>query len=50
MGDVKRVAEEYVRPDEMGIVIVGDASEVLPQVESYADSVEIYDTEGSQKK
>ncbi|MGB7202653.1 MAG: pitrilysin family protein [Pyrinomonadaceae bacterium] len=50
VSDVKRVAEEYVRPDEMGIVIVGDASEVLPQVESYADAVEIFDTEGNRKK
>ena len=48
--DVKQVAEKYVRPDEMAIVIVGDASEVLPQVESYADAVEIFDTEGNLKK
>lgn len=47
--DVKRVAEEYVRPDEMAIVIVGDAKEVLPQVEAYAESVEIYDTDGKPK-
>jgi len=49
VNDVRRVAEKYVRPDEMAIVIVGDASEVMPQVESYADSVEIYDTEGNLK-
>jgi hypothetical protein len=30
----------------MAIVIVGDAEEVLPQVSSYADSVEIFDTDG----
>lgn len=47
--DVKRVAKAYVRPDEMAIVIVGDAKDVLPQVESYADAVEIYDTEGNKK-
>lgn len=47
--DVKRVARACVRPDEMAIVIVGDANEVLPQVEAYADSVEIYDTEGKKK-
>jgi zinc protease len=47
--DVKRVAEEYVRPDEMAIVIVGDAGEVLPQVESYAEAVEVYDTDGNKK-
>lgn len=49
VADVKRVAEKYVRPDEMAIVIVGDANQVLPQVESYAESVEIYDTEGRKK-
>ena len=47
--DVKRVAEEYVRPHEMAIVIVGDAKEVLPQVQAFADPVEIYDTEGKKK-
>lgn len=48
--DVKHVAEQYVRPDEMAIVIVGDAKEVLPQVEAYADSIEIYDTAGELKE
>ena len=47
--DVQRVAQAYVRPDEMAIVIVGDAAEVLPQAESYAGSVEIFDTEGNKK-
>jgi len=44
--DVQRVARERVRPDEMAIVIVGDAEEVLPQARPYADSIEIFDTEG----
>ncbi len=44
--DVLRVAKKHIRPDEMAIVIVGDAEEVLEQVRSYADSVEIFDTEG----
>lgn len=47
--DVQRVAQTYIRPDEMAIVIVGDAGEVLPQAESYAGSVEIFDTEGNRK-
>jgi zinc protease len=47
--DVSRVAREHVRPDEMAIVIVGDSSEVVPQVESYAGSLEIFDTEGNKK-
>jgi predicted Zn-dependent peptidase len=47
--EVQRVAIKHVRPDEMAIVIVGDAKEVLPQAQSYADSVEIFDTEGNLK-
>lgn len=48
--DVKRVAQAYVRPDEMAIVIVGDATEVLPQVKAYADAVDVYDTDGKLKE
>ncbi len=47
--DVQRAAQAYVRPDEMAIVIVGDAEQVLPQAKDYADTVEIYDTEGNRK-
>ena len=47
--EVQRVALKHVRPDEMAIVIVGDADEVLPQTKEYATSVEIFDTEGSKK-
>ncbi|MFT3745095.1 MAG: pitrilysin family protein [Pyrinomonadaceae bacterium] len=44
--EVQRVAVKHIRPDEMAIVIVGDAEEVLPQAREYADSIEIFDTEG----
>ncbi len=44
--DVQRVAVKHLRPAEMAIVIVGDAEEVLPQASIYAESVEIFDTEG----
>ncbi|MBP7415731.1 MAG: pitrilysin family protein [Pyrinomonadaceae bacterium] len=47
--DVQRVAVKYIRPDEMAIVIVGDAGDVLPQAKEYAATVEIFDTEGKQK-
>jgi predicted Zn-dependent peptidase len=47
--DIQRVATKYVRPDEMAIVVVGDASEVLSQAENYAPTVEIFDTEGNKK-
>jgi len=45
--DVQRVAVKHVRPDEMAIIIVGDADEVLPQAKEYASTVEILDTEGN---
>lgn len=45
--DVHRVANAHVRPSEMAIVIVGDAEEVLPQVQAYAGTLEIFDTEGN---
>jgi zinc protease len=46
--DVQRVAQKYVRPDEMAIVIVGDAKEIIPQASGYAETTEIFDTEGNQ--
>lgn len=48
--DVERVANEYVRPDEMAIVIVGDESAISGQAAEYASSVEIFDTEGNKKQ
>lgn len=45
--DVQRVAQKYVRPQEMAIVIVGDAKEIMPQASGYAEAVEIFDTEGN---
>jgi zinc protease len=47
--DVRIAAEKYVRPDEMAIVVVGDASEILDQVKPFADTVEVYDTDGNKK-
>lgn len=49
IADVRAAAEKYVRPAEMAIVIVGDSTEILDQVKPYAESVEIYDTEGNKK-
>lgn len=46
MEDVERAAKNYVMPQKIAIVIVGDAEEVLPQVESYSNEIEIFDTEG----
>ncbi len=45
--DVQRVANKYIQPDDLAIVLVGDAKDVLPQVRSYAGQVEIFSTDGN---
>ncbi|MGH9946132.1 MAG: M16 family metallopeptidase [Pyrinomonadaceae bacterium] len=47
--EVQRVANAYIHPDELAIIIVGDAKEILPQVKDYSDKIEVFDTEGKQK-
>ncbi len=47
--EIQRVANEYVRPAEMAIVIVGDAGEILPQAREWADTVEIFDKDGNER-
>ena len=44
--DVHRVAKKYVLPDDIAIVIVGDAGDILPQVRAYTGSIRVVDTEG----
>lgn len=48
--EVQRVAREHIHPDTLAIVIVGDAGEILPQVRGYASTIEIFDTEGNEKR
>lgn len=47
--DAQRVAKEHIHPDDLAIVIVGDAGEILGQAREYAGSVEIFDKDGGQK-
>jgi zinc protease len=47
--DIQRVAQEYVRPEEAVIVIVGDAAETSEQLKPYSEALELYDTEGNRK-
>lgn len=47
--DVLNAAQRIVRPDEIAIVIVGDAEAILPQAEGFAASVEVFDTDGKRK-
>lgn len=42
--EVQRVAQAYITPDKIAIVIVGDAEEVLPQASNYSGNIEIFDT------
>lgn len=44
--DVKRVANQYISPDKMAIVIVGDADEVILQARSFTENIEVYSTDG----
>jgi zinc protease len=47
--DIQRVAQAHVTPDRAAVVIVGDAAEISEQVKSYADKIEVYDTDGKPK-
>jgi len=47
--DVQRVAQQHVTPDRAAVVIVGDAAEIEDQIKDYAESIELYDTEGNRK-
>jgi zinc protease len=47
--DIQRVAQQHVQPDRAAIIIVGDAAEVKPQIQEYAEEIEVYDTEGKKK-
>ena len=46
---VQRVAQEYIRPDEAALVIVGDGKEIRRQVEPFAEAIELYNTSGKRK-
>jgi len=45
---VQRVARQYVVPDALKIVAVGDASKIKPVLEKYGP-VEVYDTQGKKR-
>lgn len=45
--DVAAAAQEYIQPEQMAIIIVGDAEDILPQAKEYAANVEIFDTDAN---
>ena len=46
---VQEVAKKYVKVDEAAIVIVGDAAQMLEQIQPYAGEIEFYSTAGKRK-
>lgn len=45
IADVSRVMKEYLHPERMYVVMVGDAQEIVPAIESIAE-VEVFDIAG----
>jgi hypothetical protein len=48
--DIRRVAENYVKPDEAALIVVGDGAQVLDQIRPYCENIETYDTAGKRKQ
>ncbi|MDH3495094.1 MAG: insulinase family protein [Acidobacteriota bacterium] len=44
--EVRRVANQYVHPDSIAIVVVGDADEIMGQVKPFAEQLSVFDTAG----
>jgi zinc protease len=49
VGEIQRVAEKYVKPDEAAIVVVGDGALVRDQIKPFTEDIEIYNTAGKRK-
>ena len=49
VADIQRVANEYVKPDEAAVIVVGDGTSVLEQIKPYCEDIEIYNTAGKRK-
>ena len=45
--EISRVANQYIHPEKVALVVVGDAEEILAQVREYSDEIEIFDTDGN---
>jgi zinc protease len=48
-GEIQRVANKYVKPDEAAVIVVGDGSLVLDQIKPYVGEIEVYSTSGKRK-
>jgi zinc protease len=47
---IQAVARKYVRPDQIALVIVADAAEVLEQIKPWCDDIRIFNTHGKPKE
>ena len=47
--DIQRVAQQYVKPDEAALIVVGDGAQVMEQMQPYAADIEVYNTAGKRK-
>jgi zinc protease len=47
--EIQRVASKYVRPDEAAVIVVGDGTSVLEQIQPYCGDIEVYTTSGKRK-
>ena len=50
IAQIQRAAQNYVRPDEAGLVIVGDGAEVLEQIKPYCEDIRVFNTAGNPKE
>lgn len=48
--DIQRVANQNITPDKVAVVIVGDAAAISSQIKPYAQTIELYDTNGNRKE
>jgi predicted Zn-dependent peptidase len=48
--DIRRVAQQYISPDKLAIVIVGDAAAITEQIKPFAEKIEYFDATGKAKE
>ncbi|HEX8267468.1 MAG TPA: pitrilysin family protein [Pyrinomonadaceae bacterium] len=48
--DIQRVAQKYITPDRLAIVIVGDAAAISEQIKPFAEKIEYFEASGKSKE
>jgi zinc protease len=47
--DIQRVAQTYIQPDKAAMIVVGDGAQVIDQIKTFTDAVDIYNIAGKPK-